>query len=110
MTLTARAPEDGSAPSFIVSGAPAAVPATPGGGPMTPSTQATPATAIAIGGGAAASSSPYYYGACTDGRGLGEPRECLALMNCQRRDDKVGGPGLDPANQWTGPRLRGRIG
>lgn len=27
--------------------------------------------------------------ACTDGRGLGEPRESLALLNCHRRDDKV---------------------
>ena len=53
---------------------------------MTPLTMAAASPGGVAGGPAAPPASGFR--ASTEGRGMGEPRESLALMNCHRRDDR----------------------
>ena len=57
---------------------------------MTPMTMAaaTPGPGGAAPGASSAFPPASGFRAGTEGRGLGEPRESLALMNCHRRDDR----------------------
>ncbi|GAB5031649.1 gamma-tubulin complex component 2 [Nannochloropsis oceanica] len=61
-------------------------PSIPGGGPTTPGGGITSASSSSS--SRSSSNAAVSFRACTDGRGLGEARETLLLVNCLRRDDR----------------------
>eukprot|EP00624_Nannochloropsis_granulata_P003693 evm.model.NODE_28649_length_10791_cov_23.416088.1 len=85
VTLSARPATDSTSNSSN------GTPSIPAGGPTTPGggiTSASSSSSSSSSTSTSSSNAAVSFRACTDGRGLGEAKESLLLVNCLRRDDR----------------------